>query len=1126
MTIDTYDVFTVGGIEFLSQAYKILVMITGDSEYETLWRLFMVFGLIGITVSFVFKQMFSLFFSRIVTFFFMAVIFIGMKVNINIIDTQLDKTYLVSNVPVSIGYPHYMFSTISTWLVNKIDNSFHIGTVEIWDPMGGGAGRNAWGTANLDYAHTGYGGMADTILLIKKLNFKNMANKDVRSFDDKLNAFLVQCVMPEIGIAPQVYRDKYYQSNDLMAAINPTVNQFFTYNGVTTTCVEFYNNDLYPMWTDTIAPMFDNPVSNMLSQIGIKPSQVPSFRAAFTETLKIGSIALSNQIAQGAMIYAMDYAAKEYISDPPGSNAATTALLYEMNRNIQQSDQTGKAIGLYIMKVTPYYKTILESLSVIMIIFLNLIIFLPGRHLKMFAVFLESVAGIYALDPILALLDGFVKTSIISRTYASLEAAGSPGGMNIQALESLSQTLDFVPAVAGYLAMSAPVIALAFIKTGELAAIGAISSMAGAAQSSMTRTPPHEQAGSDAAKFDVASKTGKSFGDIEWSVKNPAGLAEMVGRTNAYDKFGAKSIADSTANTFAGGIGGGSAYQNMDTAFKTGEIKTKRDVAGAGAYSNYVNDKFGGDFRRAADMEMADNRAMADVFKTPENLEGFLENTKELNVGQQNAMIRAAAKAGVDLSNYAEQSAYVEQLNKIGLVQDLQSGKITEDEFIQRSQVEARYGIENAILKNDIAKALPRGFAELVERENTGILAGTERPVEKLIGVEGQKLSEMLGKQELDTRMAGYFGFVNDDTKREDIDKAYNSFYTWDKGGRVADDNILGVLKKDGINYIEKGMSLAFNVDAAGKPVNVTGILDEPGRRVIATAAGTVEETRRDGITTTTTKDSEGKLVGSQQKGVIDLDTAGGKKLGNEIGKNFKDAKVFDNQKVEIDRGPDGSMSVARLQKGADSSEFDTYNKRTGREEKKMDNVLEEKRREKIETNLSTISSGTVVSGSPGVTTYERDAALFNAFNGDLTSANKLVTGSESEKLKQRIQEGKDFVRDIQPIIDKHGLKFSTVQAEGSFGVKAFGLGVSKGQSDGKTDQTSINALYTSYTSMIKNAEDRAQRRGLTAEQAVAQDRKAFAEALINEAEGKEKGGKYMTPDGKVVDNKKGIPQS
>ncbi|MFZ6006881.1 MAG: conjugal transfer protein TraG N-terminal domain-containing protein [Nitrospirota bacterium] len=422
-----------------------------------------------------------------------------------------------------------------------------------------------------------------------------------------------------------------------------------------------------------------------------------------------------------------------------------------------------------------------------------------------------------------------------------------------------------------------------------------------------------------------------------------------------------------------------------------------------------------------------------------------------------------------------------------------------------KTRLDASLGYASSQILNQIAGGTPEGMKQLYKMQTAGLAAKMQTlSYDQALQMEKQQVAHTRGMQARDIMVADQLGFVKPGMSDQELNDGYTRFQAW-KIDRIANDEIAGNLKSKGVSWIEKGMQLNFGFDpSTNQLTNITGMLDDSGRRVVATGAGSVEETRADGISTTMTKDYRGNVVTTEQRGVLSLDTATGKALAGEIQGRFKEAKVFEGQQVSILRGSDGQISTVYLQRGADSKEFDTYSYarksshdtrdsiKKGREE--VDNTYIDKR--DVRKAGSETISGHAEYGAPGIVVRDAAAMLNAVRNKDMALSKEINTGDLAHDYKQLDQQARDFAKTYEPIITQRGQKIERVSFEmrGGLNTPIFSASVGGGKTN-EVQQTN-SVLYASYMETMRRAKDTAASRGLTVEQAQAEGRARLAHEL------------------------------
>lgn len=102
---------------------------------------------------------------------------------------------------------------------------------------------------------------------------------------------------------------------------------------------------------------------------------------------------------------------------------------------------------------------------------------------------------------------------------------------------------------------------------------------------------------------------------------------------------------------------------------------------------------------------------------------------------------------------------------------------------------------------------------------------------------------------------------------------------------------------------------------------------------------------------------------------------------------------------------------------------------------------------------------GTVRSGTPGVTTYERDADLMMTLKADSALRSSLFAKDPTAKYLNRIEYAKSISEKFNAMAAEKGMKFDEARADGSVGLEAFGLGYSVKGSTGSRHTQETNVM-------------------------------------------------------------------
>jgi hypothetical protein len=1017
-----FDIYTTGGIEFLSQVYKGVIMTFGDSSYETLLRLFGLFSIIFASIALIGKQQIDYLAKRVAILFLISGFSFGLRADVTIIDTKHNQTYVVSGAPWIPAYVHSLFSSASYQLTNIAQQVFHTGTVNVYEAAA--TGKNAWGSVNLDYNKTGFGGFFEYLNFFKNYRFNTTGITDLDKIYRKFHIALTECTINEIPLWPDNdFQKKVLLSSNLIQDLRPTVNGYVEFEGQPTDCIALYDSAIED-W-NTIKSKFDtagDPTLNLLAKLGITAMDSQKVQEANAEILQQGTVQLSDMIGQAGMTWALSDAWDSFLADQSPERAMV--YKYEVGRNIEESKQMGRSLGLYAKETVPLMKIVFESMTIAFIPVTFLIILVSGGNVIRNSIF--SFAWVYAWDPVLATINGIVNIAAIAKVKAALNAAavynnalnGDWMGYSIQAMNIMYSTLDYIPSVAGYLAISTPGIAYMLIKGGEMTMASIASMMAAPVMS----TPTHVEAASSLETQKIANQTGKSFGQVEmqYNAAGQAKLNAMVfqggvdrhgynkifgaesgafdhgvatkgGLGDAYNKLGETTIRGATANLEAGRTGSGS-VGNMDTHFDMGRKGTEMDFA-----------------RREGTWQGIDGNT--DILRQAE-----------------------AIKTKFDTDYSSKQLAL---------------------------EMQTYSAAQWAIAKTTMTA------------ERLGAVEGMVDKGRNIFGMQGDDYSVIQQMSNYTAR-----GGVVDSTMAQNIN-----------------DKMFG-----GKEVIKAGMRVDAGI-ADGKIYLTAAAQDGTGSIEIRDGRQIEKGVLRDA-------DVSGyKFSGSYSK---ETDLTTGKTLGTYTG-------IVNGKEGHLSVDADGKAVFAEAKGGHDLKNLKVDSTTVD------DSTSIKHGTSTVTDNSTTIKQGTTISGTPGVTTYEKDAALMSALKGDMSLAKKLTTGDTASQTLNQIEYGKALVSDLSDILDRKGIKFYEVEAHGNFNLKAFGLSVGTSAKTGSKDQTNFNVLYGAYQRGLSNVIAEARQKGISEASAVSQFNKDFTSTILNDAVNTKP---ILSPDKYAHQNKTTTPQS
>lgn len=231
------------------------------------------------------------------------------------------------------------------------------------------------------------------------------------------------------------------------------------------------------------------------------------------------------------------------------------------------------------------------------------------------------------------------------------------------------------------------------------------------------------------------------------------GIQEGIGAFNAYG--GDRELMQRVGEIKTGQrIGDSLAYERIakeygfsdarQAAQALGEITHGEGFAHTASVRDFAS-RYGMSNQQAlqfiANARMASNEATFKAFGGDVRAyEKFLENNMDLSIGQQQGIIQAAQKAGIDLRDYGKTTSFMESMRKVGAIDAYKEGKITDKDLIDIGKVAALKEAGDADAARRIEEATgkdPREFVSFI-RSSEGVneLAKFEMR---------QRMAEMLG---------------------------------------------------------------------------------------------------------------------------------------------------------------------------------------------------------------------------------------------------------------------------------------------------------------------------------------------------------------------------------------------
>ena len=449
------DYYTVGGGEYIDFALKALEMLLGDNAFSTLIRVTFLWGMIwAITLSVFGWQYRTLFIRHMATTFFALHLFFMPVVNLNIVDTKTGQTFVQDGVPFVPGFAMSFFSHLGRYLTKFFEAVGHTGVIITWGASGGAV------PVQLDYSKTGFAGMFDFYNALLSID-PTMAARKFEAFD-MMQAYILKCFVPYTSTMSQTDIRQLLRSNDLLAEIRVDTSTLMEYRGNVYTCTDFYNNQLVPAWQDMVSGLSADPLL-----AGIQPYNVPNITAAIN-ALTNASHNFSTVVSQAGIINSFKYVMSTYTF---GDQSVDLLAQYAKARTEEQSKAIGRAFGVWVKENLPLLKNFLEAFIILLLPLTGLVMLMPFPGARLILGYLHFLAWVYLWDPVLAILDIFIKMSAIAKAQAWLASQGA-SGLSLVTYGYIMDQAQWFPAIAGYIGLTAPMWAWAILKGFEVSVYG------------------------------------------------------------------------------------------------------------------------------------------------------------------------------------------------------------------------------------------------------------------------------------------------------------------------------------------------------------------------------------------------------------------------------------------------------------------------------------------------------------------------------------------------------------------------------------------------------------------------------------------------------------------------------
>ena len=415
--------------ELTRAALNAVVTLLGSSVFFTAIRLSILFAIIGTAVNYVRGKDLAIFAKWFVTYFIVAIIMLGPKVTVQIIDSSTPgASYTVANVPYGLGYPASLITSTSHALVTAFEEAFHM-------------------PDDLTYNKTG---MLFGSKVFKLSTEVNVVNPMVKI---ELNEYVKNCVLGDILVTKKYSMTDLTESPDLENLItqgSSSIRGIYV-GSVFKTCREAGADIRQHLKEDINQNGFKIFGKQIFSRL--KPEvAAQKFRNSLAETYGFFNYAsLSNDALQIMTQNILINGIKDGLLNYTAETGATAALLNlsttQAMERMRMSMATSRNIATYAI---PVMHTVLLLLMLSLFPIMALLAFQPAFTSQVLKNYFYTLIWIESWPLMFACLNMVV-------TFYTKSEIGM-GGLTISNINQLTLEHSDVANMAGYMMLSIPFI--------------------------------------------------------------------------------------------------------------------------------------------------------------------------------------------------------------------------------------------------------------------------------------------------------------------------------------------------------------------------------------------------------------------------------------------------------------------------------------------------------------------------------------------------------------------------------------------------------------------------------------------------------------------------------------------
>jgi hypothetical protein len=771
------EVFSFGNGDFLFQIFTAVKGLMGDGSFSTLVRISVLFGFLIV--------MYQLFFSMNITtislgiikqYIVVIILFYTLfvpKADVIIRDEIHNTNVSVTQVPFGVSLFAHIFTSVEKGLTKIMETYFS--------------------TPNdMKFSNSGY---AFSVIVVD--NLKAATSVDPY-FKRTLDDYVVNCFFHDVLWGDKDLNTIIY-SNSLLAEMSPSHSStLYTKDyssaypqGQAVTC-----NTAYSAVTGAIGTASTNSLTklNQTMQLDVT-AKLPVVVQQLLNVSQSATDLLGQSFAANAMKTGLAETAMY-------TGISADAIAYASASAEQQQRSSWTVAGELSKKYIPIMRQVLEAFVYGLFPILFILMMSPFAT-KMLHMYFTLLVWLLLWSPLFAIIN------LIVNTRAAGVLSSSYGYYSLGTMPYIYESTNDLTAMAGYLAWLVPTLSFAIAKGSDYAMVSIASSI----QGSTSLTTHH--AGQGISGVDGASKSAvaaghfaaaQSYGSrsiadgtaagnffslnygmgmgqlaydgmtrtagVETNLRDAHASGTQKGSTNmGMSVHGGAKLTTAVATAI--GIGGTNAKEKAAKAFgfsnpgkleeAVGEVEQKLRAGrgtSVGEYASELAGKYGISSAQAYSLvgavDIQNNRAAATAFGGDAKAYGdYMMRSHQIGQGEQQAVMAAAAAAGHDLRDYANQKALVSQMESVGVLDAVKSGKVSLDDV----RTMGKLGLMDKAGWSDAVQAI-QATTGMNARDASSFIK-TAEGLNKIADIKvGMAMAQSLGNMKDKNDMAGYSQFI------------------------------------------------------------------------------------------------------------------------------------------------------------------------------------------------------------------------------------------------------------------------------------------------------------------------------------------------------------------------------